>query len=316
MENLNFRPFCIEEKEKVYSLLSGIPENDNGYKNEFAQMSKEEFFTKGIQLLMDWPEGKNLYENFVPVTFYFLYDKENNIVGVFKLRHYLNDYYRTGPGHISYCIKKEYRNKGYAKLGLHLAIKTLDKILPEEEKLIRVCCKRSNLGSFLTIQGNIPVVTNDKVIEFKEKKIETCENLIDRKNRIVIKTIKEKDVGILNEDNCLKDEIKNKEIKIFGAFWNNTTLIGYISINIKNEEEYEIKMIKIIDNKENLVYGLFNYVYATARVNKIKNILIDELNFQKLSQNFAINEKYDLKTGKNNYYVINVKQLYKEENDS
>lgn len=81
----NFRHVCFEEKEKIYSLLSGIEKDDNGYINEFAEMTKEEFMTKGIQLLLDWSKGQNLYENFVPTTFHFLYDNENNIVGVFKL---------------------------------------------------------------------------------------------------------------------------------------------------------------------------------------------------------------------------------------
>jgi predicted acetyltransferase len=210
----NFRPVCFEEREKIYSLLSTIEKNDNGYVNEFAEMTKEEFLTKGIQLLLDWSNGKNLYENFVPTTFYFLYDNDNNIVGVYKLRHYLNDHYRKGPGHISYAIKKDCRKKGYAKLGLHLAIKVLDTIIPEEEKLIKVCCSRKNLGSFLTIQGNIPLITKDGEREFKGKTVELCENYIDRKNRIVIKTLNEKDIINLNDEH-IKSSILNYKHIVF-----------------------------------------------------------------------------------------------------
>ena len=308
----NFRPVCFEEREKIYSLLSTLAKNDNGYINEFAEMSKEEFLSKGIQLLLDWSNGKNLYENFVPTTFYFLYDNDNNIVGVYKLRHYLNDHYRKGPGHISYAIKKEYRKKGYAKLGLHLAIKVLDKILPEEEKLIKVCCSRKNYGSFLTIQGNIPLITKESEPEFKGKKIEVCENFIDRRNRIVIKTLNEKDIISINNDEYLKDNIKKNDIIIFGAFYNNDTLIGYISLQ-KINENYVIKNIKIIDNKDNLMYGLFNYSYAVARVNKIKNILIDENKYELLKKDFPINEKYDCKILDDKSIQINVKQLHKIE---
>ena len=67
----NFKPVRFEDREKIYSLLSGIPKSENGFWNEFAEMNKEEFLSKGIQLLIDWSEGKNLYENFVPITFYF-----------------------------------------------------------------------------------------------------------------------------------------------------------------------------------------------------------------------------------------------------
>ena len=62
---------------------------------------------------------------------------------------------------------------------MHLAIQVLDKVLPEDEKLIRVCCSRRNMGSFLTIQGNIPVTTNDLEREFNGKIFEICENYID-----------------------------------------------------------------------------------------------------------------------------------------
>ena len=305
----NFRPVCFEEKEKIYSLLSGIEKNDNGYMNEFAEMTKEEFMTKGIQLLLDWSKGQNLYENFVPTTFHFLYDNENNIVGVFKLRHFLNEFYKNGPGHISYAIKKECRNKGYAKNGLNLAIQVLDNILPEEEKLIKVCCSRKNIGSFLTIQGNIPIITNDLEKEFKGKKFEVCENYIDRKNRVLIKTIKEKDIINLNDD-YLKNNIKNNEMKNFGAFYNNT-LVGYISL-YKQNENYEIKMIKIIENKNNVVYGLFNYAYAIARSNKIKKIIINQLNYDKIEKEFDLKEKYDITKLEDGKTEINVKQLYKE----
>ena len=305
----NFRPVCFEEKEKIYSLLSGIEKNDNGYMNEFAEMTKEEFMTKGIQLLLDWSKGQNLYENFVPTTFHFLYDNENNIVGVFKLRHFLNEFYKNGPGHISYAIKKECRNKGYAKNGLNLAIQVLDNILPEEEKLIKVCCSRKNIGSFLTIQGNIPLITNDLEIEFKGKKFEVCENYIDRKNRVLIKTIKEKDIPNLNDD-YLKNNIKNNKMKKFGAFYNNT-LVGYISL-YKQNENYEIKMIKIIENKNNVVYGLFNYAYAIARSNKIKKIIINQLNYDKIEKEFDFKEKYDITKLEDGKTEINVKQLYKE----
>ena len=306
----NFRPVCYEEREKIYSLLSGIDKNDNGYMNEFAEMTKEEFLTKGIQLLLDWSNGKNLYENFVPTTFYFLYDNENNIVGVYKLRHFLNDFYRKGPGHISYAIKKECRKKGYAKVGLYTAIKVLDTILPEEEKLIRVCCSRKNIGSFLTIQGNIPLITNDLEKEFKGKKFEVCENYIDRKNRIIIKTINE-NTKFDVDDEYIKNNIKNDEIKLFGAFLDNSNLIGYI-VAQKQKEKFEIKTIKIIENKTNLIYGLFNYIYAVARTMKMKEIIIDESNYEKIQKEFSLNEKYELKKLENNNYQINVKQLYKE----
>ena len=98
------------------------------------------------------------------------------------------------------------------------------------------------MGSFLTIQGNIPVTTNDLEREFNGKIFEVCENYIDRKNRIVIKTLNDKNTTNLN-DEYLKGNINNKDISTFGAFLNNQKLIGYISLQ-KTNEDFVVKIIK------------------------------------------------------------------------
>lgn len=125
----------------------------------------------------------------------------------------------------------------------------------------------------------------------------------------MIKTIKEKDIPNLNDD-YLKNNIKNNKMKKFGAFYNNT-LVGYISL-YKQNENYEIKMIKIIENKNNVVYGLFNYAYAIARSNKIKKIIINQLNYDNIEKEFGLKEKYDVTKMEDGKTEINVKQLYKE----
>ena len=71
-------------------------------------------------------------------------------------------------------------------------------------------------------------------------------------------------------------------------------------------------MIKIIENKNNVVYGLFNYAYAIARSNKIKKIIINQLNYDKIEKEFDLKEKYDITKLEDGKTEINVKQLYKE----
>ena len=51
------------------------------------------------------------------------------------MRHSINSQVKH-LGHIGYSIKKEFRGKGFGRIGLHLAIKELRKILPNEEKVI------------------------------------------------------------------------------------------------------------------------------------------------------------------------------------
>ena len=47
---------------------------------------------------------------------------EDVYVGVFSLRHCLNDFLREGSGHIGYCISEKYRGRGYATKGLKLTL--------------------------------------------------------------------------------------------------------------------------------------------------------------------------------------------------
>ena len=49
-------------------------------------------------------------------------EKDNYIVGMIDIRHYLNEYLTQVGGHIGYGVRKTERNKGYAKQMLKLAL--------------------------------------------------------------------------------------------------------------------------------------------------------------------------------------------------
>lgn len=87
-----------------------MPKNENGFENEFYDVSKEDFKNVVIPRLLRNSEDIDLPEGYVPQTYYFLWD-DTKIVGLFKLRHCLNDFLRNGPGHIGYGILPEYRAK-------------------------------------------------------------------------------------------------------------------------------------------------------------------------------------------------------------
>lgn len=105
---------------KTYDLYMTFPESENGYMNTVYGYDYNHFL-EWIELKRNWSEGKKLPEGFVPDTTYVLVD-DDKYVGVFNLRHYLNDFLREGAGHIGYCISKEYRGKGYATKGLKMAL--------------------------------------------------------------------------------------------------------------------------------------------------------------------------------------------------
>lgn len=105
---------------KTYELYMSFPENDNGYMNNVYGYSYEQFL-EWIEKKRNWSLGKELPEGFVPDTTYVLVDK-GVYIGVFNLRHCLNEFLREGAGHIGYCISKKYRGKGYATKGLELTL--------------------------------------------------------------------------------------------------------------------------------------------------------------------------------------------------
>ena len=95
--------------QKTYELYMSFPENENGYMNNVYGYSYDQFL-EWIEKKRKWSMGKELPEGFVPDTTYVLVDK-GVYVGVFNLRHCLNDFLREGAGHIGYCISKKISRK-------------------------------------------------------------------------------------------------------------------------------------------------------------------------------------------------------------
>ncbi|MCR5754624.1 MAG: GNAT family N-acetyltransferase [Acetatifactor sp.] len=127
----------LEDIEKEYDFITNLPADENGFTNPFCGCSYEEFETKILPGYIDHAKGLNLQAGYVPGTQFFLWD-DDIIVGLFRIRHYLNDFLAGGPGHIGYGIRKEYRGKGYATKGLKLTIEKAWTIIPEDEIYLSV----------------------------------------------------------------------------------------------------------------------------------------------------------------------------------
>ena len=118
---LYLKKINFEDVEEEYKAIKSMPAQENGFENKYHDVTKEEFINEVIPKLLKNSEGLDLPDGYVPDTYFFLWD-DDKIVGLFKIRHYLNDFLRKGAGHIGYGILPEYRGKGYAKQGLLLAI--------------------------------------------------------------------------------------------------------------------------------------------------------------------------------------------------
>ena len=127
----------LEDADEEYNAIIKFPRNENGFENKYSDVSKEEFVKTIIPELINRSNGIDLPDGHVPDTYFFLWG-DNKIVGLFKIRHYLNDFLRKGAGHIGYGILPDYRGHGYATEGLKLAIEEAKKIIPEDEIYLSV----------------------------------------------------------------------------------------------------------------------------------------------------------------------------------
>ena len=134
---IDLKKLNAEDMEKEWQFVRDMPEDENGLTNAYHGISREDFENKAFPAMMDMMEGKNLPEGYVPETFLFL-RKDGEIIGQFRIRHYLCESLRTGAGHIGYFIAKPFRGKGYGTEGLRLTLEEAHRIVPEEEIYLRV----------------------------------------------------------------------------------------------------------------------------------------------------------------------------------
>lgn len=141
----------MEDLEKEYLFVRDMPIDENGFTNEWHGISKENFEQKALPAMIAYSKGEQLPDGYVPETFLFLWN-DNEIVGQFRIRHFLCDSLREGAGHIGYFIHKDYRGKGYGTEGLKLTLDIARKIVPENEIYLRV--NRENKSSLQVMLNN------------------------------------------------------------------------------------------------------------------------------------------------------------------
>ncbi len=156
---LYLKPANFDDIEKEYAFVAAEPADENGFTNDFAGISFEAFKAVALPRMIDWAQGKNLPEGFVPETFYFLWSDEgqsdcalHKIVGELRLRHHLVPALENGSGHVGQFIKREFRGKGYCTEGLRLLIEEARKIVPEDELYLH--CNADNMASLRVMLKN------------------------------------------------------------------------------------------------------------------------------------------------------------------
>ena len=140
-----------QDAQEEYVYITNLPADENGFTNRYYGISEEDFMQKALPEMIHFSNGVGLPEGFVPETDFFLWE-DNHIVGMFRIRHFLNDFLREGAGHIGYGIKKEYRGKGYASRALAQALEEARRLVKEDE--IYMSVNRDNPASLRVQEKN------------------------------------------------------------------------------------------------------------------------------------------------------------------
>lgn len=123
--------------EKEYLFVREVPADENGFINDWAGVSYEDFRSVGLKTMIDWSAGENLPEGYVPETYFFLWN-DDEIIGQYRIRHFLCESLINGAGHIGCFIAREQRGRGFGTEGLRLALEKARDIVPEDEIYLRV----------------------------------------------------------------------------------------------------------------------------------------------------------------------------------
>ena len=162
-----YRDLHLEEIQNVnmedsYELFMSFAQDENGFINSAYGMSFEEYQEFVVKSYRE-SKGIGLPEWKVPQTIYLLMTNDKP-VGVYKVRHYLNDVLKESAGHIGFAIHKEYRNLGLGTKGLALALEKAWAMIPEEE--IHMAVYKDNEASIKIQIANGAYIHHEDALEY------------------------------------------------------------------------------------------------------------------------------------------------------
>lgn len=144
---LSLKAADLRDLEAIWDFYREIPEDENGFTNPDAGCTREKFSSRVLPRIVANARGEDLPEGFVPETAYFLWE-DGRVVGLFRLRHRLNDFLREHAGHTGYCIRRDARGRGLAAKGLSMLVEIARGVVEEDTLYLSV--NRDNLPSYHT----------------------------------------------------------------------------------------------------------------------------------------------------------------------
>lgn len=138
--NILYKEKAIEYIDEFIANNSEI--NGSGALDGFLVDSTYEEWLKKVMSDVD---VANIEKPRVPaLTYFFVREEDDRIVGMINIRLALNDFLRKEGGHIGYSVRPTERGKGYAKDMLNRALMVCDTFGIKE---VLVTCDKVNLAS-------------------------------------------------------------------------------------------------------------------------------------------------------------------------
>lgn len=143
----------IEYKEKAIEFIQEFYDNNSeingsGSLDSFLQDSTYEEWLKKVLSDIDIA---NIQKPRVPaLTYFYVREEDDFVVGMVNIRLSLNDFLRNECGHIGYCIRPCERRKKHATRMLSSALEVCNTIGIKE---VLVSCDKENIASAKVIQN-------------------------------------------------------------------------------------------------------------------------------------------------------------------
>ena len=143
----------IDYKEQAIGYINEFKEydsevNGSGALDDYLMESTYEEWLKKVVADMD---TANIPKPRVPaLTYFYVREEDNRIVGMVNIRLALNDFLRTEGGHIGYSVRPTERKKGYATSMLQEAVAVCNTIGIND---VLVTCDKVNAASAKVIQN-------------------------------------------------------------------------------------------------------------------------------------------------------------------
>ncbi|HMS91557.1 MAG TPA: GNAT family N-acetyltransferase [Candidatus Absconditabacterales bacterium] len=140
-----------KHEQQYFEMIQEFLDNKETIIPMSMELKEGKTYDDFLERMNDNKKGINLKPGRVRSELYFLIDENEKIIGAEAIRYELNDELRFDAGNIGYGIRPSERKKGYATIGLTLALQKckeagLDKVL--------LTCKKENIGSAKTIIKN------------------------------------------------------------------------------------------------------------------------------------------------------------------